>query len=164
METPIKSIYAVSSGCYSDYGVHAVCEDKATADAWVSAMQADSGGYHTDARVERLDFIPAGVEPFRVTTWSQNVELWDDGRTETRGLWSRTELAAGMLLGIPPSRPRVRYVRAPCHKNLGGRLEVTGDSEEMVAKVVGERVAMWKAGAWAGPQHSEIVIDEEAGA
>ena len=149
-----QELWTVESGCYSDHQVMAVFEDEATAEAWAEALRHESGGYNTDAYVGRLTLYR--IPPHLVTTWQMHVELWDDGRMQPKGPWSRTEYPLTCLYGPPPKRPRVRYVRAPCHKNLGGRLEVIGDSEMAVAKVASERIAMWKAGAWAGPGHDEI--------
>lgn len=143
--------YMVTSGEYSDYHVLGVFEDKATAEAW-------AGG----CRVEEILFIKAGTPPKKVTEYWQHVELWDDGRVDRNEMHSNTGLVISMYNGIPPSRPRVRYIRAPWHDGRGGRLEVRGDSAEAVAKVVSERIAMWKAGAWAGPNHREIIEEDAA--
>ena len=158
----MRELFAISSGEDSDYSVRAVCEDEATAKAWADAIAAVKDGWHQDARVERMIFIPAGTAPYQVTEYSQNVELRDDGSIETRGIITKTDYPITALYGQPPYRPHVRYVRAPCHNNIGGRLEVRGSTEQSVAKVVGEKIAMWKAGAWGGPGHDEIIEAGEA--
>lgn len=148
-------LYTVESGSYSDHSILAVFDDKETAELWRSALAGDPESWHTDAYLGEIDLVPKGTRPRKVTTYRQHVELWDDGRTETVGVQSSSDYPiAGN--GFPPKRPRVRYVRAPCHHGLGGRLEVEGASEKAVLKTVSERIAMWKAGAWAGPGHSEI--------
>lgn len=152
----IKRIFTVESGSYSDHAVLAVFDDEATAKAWRDALVTEDEGWHRDAWVGNIQLIPAGMKPFKVTTWQQHVELWDNGETETKGPWSRTEYPISMLSGEPPKRPKVRYVRAPMHNDKGGRLEVVGSTEKSVVKVVSERIAMWKAGSWAGPKHREV--------
>lgn len=147
-----KVIYAVTSGCYSDYRVLAVFTDKSTAERWAKALASES-----DSWVEEFDLVQRGIAPFRVTTWQQNAELYDDGRVDIGELRSSDEWAINTLYGIPPIRPQVRYVRALCHDNRGGRLEVRGAVRRAVLKVVSERIAMWKAGTWAGPKHDELI-------
>ena len=40
----MKKVYAVSSGSYSDYRVHAIFEDEATAEAWAKDTPEDLAG------------------------------------------------------------------------------------------------------------------------
>ena len=104
-----------------------------------------------------MGLIPKGRGPYQETTWESQVTLWDDGRVEQDGEPSaRTEFPIATLRGPAPKRPEVRYVRAPVHEGKGGRLEVRGPTLASVVKVVAERIAMWKAGAWAGPGHREL--------
>jgi hypothetical protein len=152
----LREIFTVEAGCYSDHAVLGVFSDEATAAQWCEAIKTDPDGWHRDAWVGRILLVESGVKPTKVTRWMQHVELWDDGRTETKGPQSQTEYAIATLWGLPPKRPKVRYVRAPVHNDKGGRLEVVGDSERVVVKVVSERIAMWKSGAWAGRGHGEI--------
>lgn len=148
-------MWMISTGEYSDYRICAVCADKSTAENWAAAMNGESK-YDT-YRVETVGLIDSGEPPSKVTHWRVNVELRDDGQVEQRGPFSNTNWKWASYDGLPPTRPHVRYVRAPCHNNMGGRLEVWGDDEQKVLKVMSERIAMWKAGAWAGPGHSEII-------
>ena len=79
----------------------------------------------------------------------------DESKTST--VTYGVESAIDTLYERPTERPSVRYVRALVHGGKGGRIEVRGSNEAAVRKVYSERVAMWKAGAWAGPQHNEII-------
>lgn len=161
-KTPkLKTIHIIEHGEYSDYSVDAAFEDEATANAWAKAMNAAKGenGSCYDYEVRAFPLVPAGTKPFQVTTYQQTVELWDDGRINDRGILSTTDWAIGAYRGIPPRRPYVRYVRAPYQESAGGGgiLQVIGDNEKAVAKVTGEKIAMWKAGAWGGPGYPEII-------
>jgi hypothetical protein len=94
--------------------------------------------------------------PKLVTTYFQSSELSDSGEYQIGEVQTETDYPIASLWGTPPKRPKVRYVRAPCHNDKGGRLEVRGASKQAVLKVTSERIAMWKAGAWAGRGHQEI--------
>lgn len=155
----MKALYGLSAGEYSDYHVMAMFEDEATAKAWEAAINADEEKRYMGARVESFMLVPAGMAPCKVTVHRYSVDLWDDGSIAAPRTWSSTGWA---IEGgcTPPIRPRVRYVRAPTHNGLGGRLEVEGDNEQTVAKVAGEKIAMWRAGAWGGPSRNEILEHE----
>ena len=162
----LKSIFAVSSGSYSDYRVLAVFETKKDAEIWAKELteakvsydgvEADYPLLPEGAQVEEMLLVPKGVAPYKVTHYELRAELWDNGKVDEQDLQVNVEYAITSYEGIPPTRPRVRYIRAPCHENKGGRLEIHGDSEKKVRKVFSEKVAMWKAGQWGGPKHKEI--------
>jgi hypothetical protein len=156
-----KTVFAVSSGSYSDYSVLAVFEDEKTADVWAKAISDREDSYNTDARVERMTFVPSGAKPEIVTEFFQHVELPDGGEPQYGELRSLQSYGIDQYYGFPPTRPQVRYVRAPCHNNKGGRLEVRGNSERVVRKVVSERVAMWEAGSFGGPTVPEVIEEAE---
>jgi hypothetical protein len=152
----MKEVFCISSGEYSDYQVLAVCEDKATAEAWIAALHNDEDGWYRTARLESLPVIVPGAKPEKERQYSQHVELLDDGTIKSGDIRLHCDFPVGGYGSPPPVRPLVRYVRAPCHHGKGGRLEVRASTAEAVAKVVGERIAMWKAGAFGGPRHEEI--------
>lgn len=154
----IRTLFTVESGCYSDHRVHAVFEDEQTAIAWQSAMNSDEDGWNRDAFIGSIVIIETGTKPKKETVWRMNTELWDNGTTDSRGADFISSYPTDSMYMPPPKRPAVRYVRAPVHKDLGGRLEVVGATREAVEKVTSERIAMWKAGAWAGKGHEEITI------
>ena len=51
----MRTIYAVSSGSYSDYRVQFVCESKAVAEASASALRGDDGDYNSYASMLEAD-------------------------------------------------------------------------------------------------------------
>lgn len=134
-----KKIAAVTEGSYSDYRVLAVCECADTAKAWADAV----GG-----SVEWIDVLPAGMPPTKDTIYSYSVTFWDDGRIEKGRINADTKWSICHWQGAPPTRPRLRFVRAPCHGGKGGRLDIVASSAEACLKVASDRKAMWLAGAW----------------
>lgn len=145
----MKTIHAIASGSYSDYTVHAVTTNKRTAETWAKALRRggeSSDPYpRSDARVEEIYLLGPDEKPFMQTTWTAMVELWDDGREDKPRVSSLAEYVIDTLWGTPPARPQVRKVRAPMHRNLGGRLEIRGRSERAVRKVLGEQLRLWRA-------------------
>lgn len=141
----IRKIWAISSGSYSDYTVHAVTEDKATAEMWMKALRAEEDGCNGDATVEEILLVESGVAPFKATSWNLSVDLWDDGREDELCVRGTSTYPIAMWGDPPPPRPRVRKVRAPIHRDKGGRLEVFGATEKAVRKVGNEQILMWRA-------------------
>lgn len=142
----MKSMFCVSRGSYSDYRVLAVFEDEADANAWAAAMSG-SGSYD-EPQVEEMILVEKGEAPRRVTTYRRSIEFWDNGKIDDQGIHSHTDWAIDSYEGPPPVRPHLRFVRAPCHHNAGGRLDIRGSSAESVDKVGNDRIAAWRAGAW----------------
>lgn len=158
--------YCVSSGCYSDYRVLATFDDIKDAKSWAAALRDasegdDSWAYSDDARVELLPHYAAGKTPTVVMVYRASVVLWDNGvvaserGAATAGIEARSSKewshdAAG------DSRPRLRYVRAPCYNKNGGRLEGEGTDERALIQAISDRAAMFKAGAWNPKRHTEL--------
>lgn len=142
----MKTIFAVSRGSYSDYRVLAVFEDEADAKAWAAAMSVDGGYDHPE--VEEFCLVVKGTSPYMVTTYYRSITFWDDGVIEDCGVHSSTDWAIALYDGMPPVRPHLRFVRAPCHDGRGGRLDIRGSTAESVNKVGNDRIAAWKSGAW----------------
>lgn len=141
----LGKVYAISSGSYSDYKVLAVTEDKKTAEAWAAALRSDPDGWCSDAEVEELTYIPTGLGSFTVTTYRASVTLWDDGKEESPYCDACTENAISVLNGPPPSRPAVRRVRAPIHRDKGGRIDITAKSAAERDHCLGEQLTLWRA-------------------
>ena len=144
----MKKVWAVSSGSYSDYRVHAIFEDEATADAWAKAIAAkdeDDYSWHSDADTQEFPFIATGTEPKKVLIVDLVQDLWDNGKEADARITERREYPIVALYGPPPPRPVVRFVRAPVHNNKGGRLEIRGKSKEAVLKVYGDEIRMWRS-------------------
>lgn len=135
----MKTMWAVSSGSYSDYRVHAVCDSEATAKTIVARANADANTYER-YEIEELAFIDDPTIK-KAETLRLRVNIWDDG-TETQQsetfivewpfdtLWDLTDCSW-------------RLVRAPIHNGKGGRIEVWGTDHERVRKVFGERRALF---------------------
>lgn len=151
-----KEITAVSCGSYSDYRVLALFEDADDAKEWAKAIAEDRDAWKSDAAPENFVLVPKGTKPFKVTTYGRNADLMDNGEIVNDRPYSCTEWAIEGVYEMPTKRPKVRYVRAPCHDNAGGRLEVSASSEAVVDKAFNDRVAMWRVGEFGGPKVEEV--------
>lgn len=129
-------VWAVSSGCYSDYSVLCVCPSKADAEA--VAAKFNAADKYEEARVESFPVVDRTVEQLAVL--KLQTTLWDDGtETDTREHveheWPfHWEEAAR-------SKVVWRWVRAPMHHDKGGRLEVSGVDHERVRRVYSDHRA-----------------------
>lgn len=141
----MRTIYAISSGSYSDYRVLAVCEVKATAEAWAKALQEESDGYNTDAEVEDMRLLEPAEPVEKQHRVSLRQELRDEGSEDRERLTERDEYLINSLWGEVPKQPSVRFVRAPMHRGKGGRLEIEGRTRAAVMKVWSEQHAVWKS-------------------
>lgn len=121
-----REVWAVESGSYSDYRVHAVFPDKATA----KAAAALGNGYHVTALPE-LTMADLTL----VIVLRMSINIWDNG-TETQEQQNvRTEIPFDMLYPEDAKPAHWRWVRAPVHQNKGGRLKVSGTDHERVRKL-----------------------------
>lgn len=133
-----KTVNVISSGSYSDYRVHAVVEGSLKdAKRLVDRANGIRDSYHDEYVVESLPVVTADVE--RVSILSLQENIWDDGTTteaheRTNVEWPFDALHEQGALSW-------RWVRAPMHKNRGGRLEVSGTDHERVRKVFSDRRA-----------------------
>jgi hypothetical protein len=146
MSEPTK-IYAVTTGSYSDYRVKALFTSKKLAKAAAEATAADTESWYGDASVETFHIYDE--VPEKATAWYYQANLWDDGTVTEERLTSDTALPWNLLWGEAPARPSVRFVRAPIHKNKGGRLEVRGSDEQAVKQAFSDnkaRILAEKAG------------------
>lgn len=141
----MKTIYAISSGSYSDYRVLAVCEDEATAEAWAKALREEPDGWRTDANVESMLMLEAGEPVIKRHCVDLRQELSDNGTERPYNVSESDEYEIGSIQDAPPKRPSVRFVRAPMHNGKGGRLEITGQTLKAVMKVYSEQYAVWKS-------------------
>jgi hypothetical protein len=137
-------MYVVSSGSYSDYRVLCICDSKERAEQVAAALRADSDGWRSDAGVETLPLVT--TTPEKVITYDWQIEIWDDGTTTCERKNTRTEWPFDPLYGESITRVSWRWVRAPVHKNKGGRLEVKGTDRTRVAKVFTEKRAQLLSG------------------
>jgi len=159
-----STVFALVTGCYSDYRVLATFATREDAQR-AARRHKELDEWSDDARVETLDFYPEGVEPKRVVTHLFQCVLLDDGTIRDHHPNGDPHTASTSwdydMLWAVGERPRLRYVRAPCYGNTGGRLEVTGLDERACAQAFSDRVRMFKVGAWDPRKHREI--NEEIG-
>lgn len=131
-------VYVISSGEYSDYRVVCACPSKEDAEQLAARMNGGRSGDYYEYQVEELALLPGDVQ--QVETLRLSTTLWDDGReTDT---WDRRDV--DWPTGTYDHQPvGWRWVRAPMHRNRGGRLDVWGINHERVRKVYGERRALF---------------------
>ena len=143
--------YAVSRGCYSDYVVLCVCEDRETAQRFCDAYNSDGGRYSDTAdtaEIEEMPFYCAGSAPERVVTFRSETVLCDDGTVGATGFWDYAGWGFDRGDDLPPKRPKVVYCRAPILKNRAGYLRVHGRTAEGVAKATNDRIAAFRGKSW----------------
>lgn len=123
-------VWVVSTGSYSDYRVLCACPTKKDAERVARK-------YGSDAGIESLPIVGGEVE--KVDVLHLSTTLWDDGaETDTSDRISHCwpfepwEDVAPLIW---------RWVRAPMHKNKGGRLDVHGTDHTRVRKVFSDRRA-----------------------
>lgn len=134
-------VYGVATGEYSGYSVLCICPTKEDAETVAAKLRDAEDGWYSDARVEEFHVVTAGVE--KETLYYHTTTLWDDGRESHTNTWERSDWA---FTNYDQHAPVVwRWVRAPVHKNLGGRLDVHGTNRELVAKVYSEKRAVLRA-------------------
>ena len=147
--TATGKVWALSSGSYSDYRVLSVYPTKKEAEAAAEILNT-SAGYEFFA--EALPTFTG--EPQRVVIYGLHCNIWDDGRRKVDNIWASSgayaepeQVADRVEWDVDPLYPErvrrvsVRWVRAPIHRGLGGRLEVYGTDSEAVRKAFGDNRA-----------------------
>ena len=120
-------LWAVTSGDYDSYRVHAIFEDEADAKE-AASIRHD----YKDYQVEAMLVGRRGQKPSEmVTTYSLRQELRDDGQHFDHAIDVDTEPWFDKLYESD-AKPRTRFVRAPVHEGKGGRMEVRGTDREAV--------------------------------
>lgn len=138
----VGEVWAVVKGDYSDYRVMCVCptKDRATLVAAAYNTADDEDGYRWgEARVESLLWLDR--EPKKIIVYTRTVTVWDDGTTSDQGERQRVEWEIDMLYPEQVRPASWRWVRAPMHKDKGGRLDVAGTDKRRVGKVFSEKRA-----------------------
>lgn len=121
-------MWAVTRGSYDDYRVLCVASSKA-----VAKKISEKG---PDYSVEAIPFFDRDVE--QITIYSRTCEVWDDGTVSEFREYERVEWEFDMVYPEYNVDARARWVRAPVHRNRGGRLEVNGTDEALVVEVFDE--------------------------
>lgn len=132
-----QKVWVVASGEYSDYRVLCACDSKARAETVAQLLRADQDRFRSDARVESLPLVM--TDPEKVRLYHASVTVWDDGRVTDEREWITTEWPFDQWEPITPVW--WRWVRAPVHKDKGGRLEIRGTDEQRVRRVLSDRKA-----------------------
>ena len=144
----MRKIWAVTRGSYSDYRVQALFATKEQAQHHLAVARGTSGDiWNRPEDIEEFDFYDEGEEPVLVTEYSRMAEVWDDGRVTQEREGVRTEWDYDPLFGRPTARPSVRFVRAPIHKDKGGRLEIRGTDKQAVDQAFSDNLAQLKVAA-----------------
>lgn len=130
------TVYGVTSGSYSDYRVLCICPTKQDAEAVAAKIRGQEGHYN-DANVEAFYEANALTVPTFVLSISCNV--WDDGTVTP--IMERTDVCYPWDYNYRIVPVSWRWVRAPMHKNIGGRLEVSGTNATKVRRVYSDRKA-----------------------
>lgn len=74
----MRTVYVLTHGAYSDYGVICVFENREDADEYCSALGGDNE-YDDGYRVEEYTSYGPGERPNRVTVWDARVNISLDG-------------------------------------------------------------------------------------
>lgn len=138
-----KTIWAVSSGSYSDYRVLFLCDSEELAESAAKSLYADPESWHSDARVEEMELYSR--LPERVPYITFLAEIRDVGGVVSERSIPTIEHEGASYEPLIPCQ--WRWVRAPVHHGLGGRLEVSGTDHELCRKVYGEKRALLVADA-----------------
>ncbi len=127
-----RYVYAIASGSYSDYRVHAIVDGKKKdADALVKRAN-DGDGFGDGYRVESLMVVSPDVKRIESLLIQENI--WDDGTTNEYFTHTSVRWPFDLLFEYEGRPVVVRWVRAPIHYGKGGRLEVRGTDHERVRK------------------------------
>lgn len=142
-----RTCWAITRGSYSDYRVLAVFASRADAEAAIARAKGAVDSFLAAESVEEMSFYEEGVEPVLLTVYERQVEVWDDGTVSSERRTVREEWDYDPLYDLPGKRPKVRFVRAPIHKDKGGRLEVRGTDEQGVNQAFSDNLAQLRLAA-----------------
>lgn len=134
-----ETMWAITSGSYSDYRVLCLCQSKSDAKRLAARMNAAGGSI--DAEIEEFPVV-SDPDVKQVETLRMNVDLWDDGSEGEERISYWTEWPFDRWADTRPVQ--WRWVRAPVHNGRGGRLEVSGTDHKRARKVFSERKALVK--------------------
>jgi hypothetical protein len=133
--TETKTIWAIVSGSYSEYGIDAVFEDEATAKAWLADLGEDDD--HEDERLEEFKFVASGTVPEVEITYRARAEIWSNGVIDSERISSDKRL-------IFPGSNRGRSLFSKIYPPFNHKrsISVHGTDRKLVMKVFSEKKAM----------------------
>lgn len=123
----MTTVYAITTGSYSDYRVERIFETRKDAEAFVTSMGGE--GKWDPLQIEEFDFHPAGSLPTVYTEYA--VRCWPDRDDEIQESSERTTDKPRHT----PYEHHDRHVYFAC----------IGPDRERCLKSVSDRVAKWKA-------------------
>jgi hypothetical protein len=131
----IQTLWAVTSGEYSDYRVIAMFEREEDARAALEAGLA--GDYCPD--VTQLPYFPAGVKPRRVTVHRAAATAYRKGKLADVAVRTYSEVEWVFGQNPAPQRPRVRESRWANGSAIGVVVECA--NAELAEKALRDRLA-----------------------
>lgn len=132
------TVWAVTSGSYSDYRVKALFPTEELANLAIANAPPYWNGYDVEA-FELFDELPANI-----AIYERMATIWDDGEVLNHDHVPILRVEAAWDLTYPDRAVPVRWrwVRAPVHEQRdGGRLLVFGIDEERVMRVFSDKRA-----------------------
>lgn len=134
-----KTVYAITSGEYSDYHVLCLALTRGAAEAVVERInRLNSDDWMRGPEIQEMMLVDETVE--RKMVYSRSVEIWDDGLAGRPNEWDRAQWPWEM--SVREDKPvSWRWVRAPYIEHIGGRLDVVGTDRERVTKVFSDTAA-----------------------
>lgn len=134
-----ETIYAVSTGSYSDYRVRATFELEE--DAKISAEAMNAQDEWAEARVEVLSYYPAGQTPTSQTVYYHGAHVQDNGVVTSEYDHGFVEWDFEAFQTFENNRPDVRF-----HRGTGvGSLTVSGLDKQAVDQSFSDNLARIKA-------------------
>jgi hypothetical protein len=130
-------VYVVTTGSYDDLCVQCACPTEQDAQTLAARM-----GYGSEAEVLALEVHPGNVA--QVSVLHMRINLYDDGSERDEYRRTSVEWPWSVWPKTTPDGAGWRWVRAPMHHGLGGRLDVWGTDHERVRKMYDDMRAMLK--------------------
>lgn len=123
-----KTVYAISSGWYSDYSIERIFERLGDAESYVTLMGGENTCPHL--RIEEFDFHPSGEQP---TVYTEYIARCHPERQDE--IVQTSELTTDKPKHIPLEDLEPGHTYFAC----------LGPDKERVLKSVSDRLAKWKA-------------------
>ena len=137
------TVWAVTTGSYSDYRVKTLFTSKKLAEAHAAALRGDSDGWDRDATVEAFELFDAAPKRVSIHERWCRIDARDGEIVQERGE-PRPQWEYGDLYG--PAKPIMgaRTFQAPAY-GKDTLVEVVGASKARVEKAYRDRIAQARA-------------------